>query len=214
MADWSYGDAYLDYPIEHGTAVFEDGSRLKAHDIFDPLPTWMAAEMVFTDAPWNQGNMTSFYTKAGMENPHRYDAFYARLFECIAEMRPSVCYLEIGKQHLADFVVEMRKIYPQVTFFNSTYYHREKNLCYVVRGGKKATRLRLDGMDEEDIISKVTQEEAVGSVADFCMGRGLVAQAAYNCGKQFYGTELNHKRLSVALKRLSDAGAKYRVEDA
>lgn len=213
--EWNYGNAYLQHPIEKGTAVFENGSRLKTHDIFNHLPEWMNnAEMIFTDAPWNKGNLTSFYTKADMMNLHDYDEFYRRMFDCVRQIKPSVCYLEIGKQYLADFIVEMRKIYRNVTFYNSTYYHRKDCICYVVRGAnKKPIGIQLDGVDEEDIISKIIEAEPVESVADLCMGRGLVALAAQKFGKTFYGTELNHKRLSVALQRLSEVNAKYRIEE-
>ena len=48
--------------------------------------------------------MTSFYTKAGLPRPQEdYAAFYSRLFECVEEIMPKVCYLEIGKDYLADF---------------------------------------------------------------------------------------------------------------
>ena len=130
-----------------------------------------------------------------------FDEFYHRLFECIAEINPRVCYLEIGKEYLGEYMIELKKLYKHVTLYNSTYYHRKDSLCYVVQGSQKRKNWHYDGMDEEDIISAVAENED-GCFGDLCMGTGLVAQAAARNGKSFVGTELNPKRLAVCLERL------------
>lgn len=213
--DWNYGDAYKRHPIETGIAVFQDGSKLKCHDIFNPLPEFMLqADLVFVDSPWNKGNLRSFYTKAETEPPETdYAIFYKRLFSCIKEIGSKTAYCEIGKEYLADFIIEMRKLYKNVTFYNSTYYHSSKNICYIVRGSQKKKILRLDGMDEEDIIQWVCSNENYECIADLCMGRGLVAVNAAKNKKSFVGTELNPKRLAVALERLHNLGYDYNKED-
>lgn len=214
---FDYGGAWERHPIETGTAVFPDGSRLKVHDIMYPLPTWIYdADVLFTDSPWTTGNLRSFYTKAEIAPEYLLDfkTFYARLFECIAEIRPRMCWLEIGKDFLADYIMQTRRLYKYVTFFNSTYYHHPDNHCYVVLGSDKSPRgIHLDGMDEEDIISWVAANTGNDCMGDLCMGQGLVALAAYKNGRKFVGTELNHKRLSVTLERLSGQGAQYTKED-
>lgn len=214
--EYNYEDAYKEYPIENGIAVFDDGSMLMTRSIMDPLPAFMKkADMIFTDSPWNQGNLRSFYTKAEIAPDYGYDflRFGDRLFDCIWEIDPKVCYLEIGKENLDVWLIQMKKIFKHVTFFNSTYYHDPQKLCYIVRGARKVYRGRkYDGMDEEDIISAVCSEEEYEVAGDLCTGRGLVPCAAFAAGKKFVGTELNHKRLSVCLKRLSGLGASYRVE--
>ena len=70
MNKWDYGGAFERHPIQTGTAVF------------DPPPDFMLrADCLFVDPPWTQGNMTSFYTKAGLPRPQEdYAAFYSRLF--------------------------------------------------------------------------------------------------------------------------------------
>lgn len=214
MKEWNYGDAYKRHSIESGVAVFENDSRLKCHDIFNPLPDFMRdADLLFTDSPWNKSNLRSFYTKAEIPPPETdYSAFYKRLFECISKISPQTAYCEIGKEYLADFIIEMRKLYKNVTFYNSTYYHSKKNLCYIVRGSQKKCKLPLDGIDEENIIEWVCANENYQCIGDLCMGRGLVAVNAYKNGKQFVGVELNHKRLSVALERLSNLGNSYTIK--
>lgn len=215
MPEWNYGDAYLRHPIgPNQVAVWPDGSMVKVHNIFDPLPPFMLeADLIFVDPPWNLGNLNTFYTKAGRQDHQAsFETFYKRLFACIAEISPKVCYVEVGKEYLAEFIQEMKRIYPVVTFFNSTYYHKKDHLCYVARGAAKRKKLPLDGMDEEDIIAWVCANEDYSCVGDLCIGRGLAGVHAHQNGKRFVGTELNHKRLSVLLERLSVDG--YTLKEA
>jgi DNA modification methylase len=215
MSRWDYGGAYLRHPItENQVAVFDDGSKLKVHNIFDPLPEFMKeADLIFVDPPWNLGNLNTFYTKAGRTDyQNSFEVFYKRLFECIGEIRPTVCYVEVGKEYLADFIFEMRKLFKYVTFYNSTYYHRKQSICYVIRGSAKRKKLPLDYMDEEDIIAWVCEHEDYECIGDLCMGQGLVGIHAHKNGKRFVGTELNPKRLSVLLEKLSKNGCTYQLK--
>jgi hypothetical protein len=208
--EYNYGDAYKRYPLGSEPYVFGDGSTVKVHDIFDPLPEFMQkADIVFTDPPWNLTNLNTFYTKAERSGRiENFELFYVRLFGCVAEIRPSICYIEVGKQYLADFVIAMRRLYKHVTFYNSGYYHKRDNRCYVVRGGVTAKKPALDDIDEEDIIKWVCANEEYECIGDLCIGRGLVGFYAHAAGKRFVGTELNHKRLSVLLERIDKGGIK------
>lgn len=215
MPKWNYGDAYLRHPISEGqVAVFGDGSKLKVHNIFEPLPDFMLeADLIFVDPPWNLGNLNSFYTKADRSDYQKsFETFYRRLFECIAEIAPKTCYVEVGKEYLSEFIQEMKRLYRHVTFYNSSYYHKKENICYVIRGSAKRQKLPLDYMDEEDIIEWICKHEDYNCIGDLCMGRGLVGLHAHKNGKRFVGTELNHKRLAVLLERLDKAGHKYCLE--
>ena len=206
MSNFEYGEVYKDYPVSESGYSFSDGSFIQVHNIFNSLPEFMKrADLLFIDPPWNLSNINTFYTKAGVpEHLIDFESFYKRLFECIKEIDPVVCYVEIGKEHLADFIIEMRKQYKYVTFYNSTYYHRKDSLCYVVRSSRKFKKPKLDGIDEEDIIKWVCANEDYECIGDLCMGRGLVGLNAHINGKPFAGTELNHKRLSVLIKRIHD----------
>jgi hypothetical protein len=213
---WNYGDAYLRHPIGEGQiAVFDNGSMVKVHNIFDPLPDFMReADLIFVDPPWNLGNLNTFYTKADRTDYQTdFKRFYKRLFECIATIGPKTCYVEVGKEYLAEFILEMKRLYPSVTFYNSTYYHKKDNLCYVIRGASKRKKLSLDGMDEEEIIAWICENEEYACIGDLCMGRGLVGINAHKAGKRFVGTELNHKRLSVLLENLAKSGNGYKLRE-
>lgn len=212
---WEYGGSYKTYPIDEGQkAEFDNGTTIMVHDIFNPLPEHMKqADCLFIDPPWNIGNIRSFYTKADkILDIDEFQVFYTRLFECVKEINPRVCYIEVGKQYLPDFIIQMRKQFKYVTFYNSSYYHRKDNMCYVIRGSNKARAPKLDYMDEEDIIDWVCREEQYGCIGDLCMGRGLVALYAYKYGRKAVGTELNKKRVSVMLEEMVKLGAQYRLE--
>jgi hypothetical protein len=212
-AKWNYGDAYLRHPIRPGeTVIFNDGSAVKVHDIFDPLPEFMKqADVVFVDPPWNLGNLNTFYTKAGRDDyKQNFSQFYKRLFACIGEISPHVSYVEVGKEYLADFISEMRLLYPMVTFYNSSYYHKKENICYIVKGSKKRRKMILDYMDEEDAINHICEHEDYSCIGDLCIGRGLVGTGAIKNKKQFVGTELNYKRVAVMLERISKMGISYK----
>ena len=199
---FEYGGAYKTYPVEDYT--FPDGSRLAVHSLLDGTPEWMQdANLLFADPPWNEGNLRAFYTKNGQDLPVTYTAFLDALVSTIRDISPRVAYVEIGKQHLADVIMGMRVLYPKVTFYNSTYYRNPENICYVVRGSMDGRRApKLDGLDEEDIIKWVCENEDYDCIADPCIGQGLVALYASRAGKKFVGTDINAKRLAVARKRV------------
>lgn len=216
---YNYGDAYKVYPVNPGEeVVFENGSRLAVHDINQPMPDWFKeADCIISDPPWNSANLRSFYTKAEIQTDGKMDfhEFLDSVFEVVRETDPSICWIEIGKEHLADCIGKMKSVFKHVTFVNATYYHSEEHLCYLVRGGKKRMKkpsIKLDGMDEEDLIYWIAQNENCDCIGDMCMGLGLVAMAARKAGKKFVGTELNHKRLSQTIKRVAETGLKYSID--
>ncbi len=205
MSKWNYGDAYKRYPIPEAGWHFDDGSIVKVHDIFDQLPEFMyKADLLFVDPPWNLGNLNTFYTKAERTDYHDdFERFYKRLFGCIGEIDPATCYVEVGKQYLAEFILEMKSIFPYVTFYNSMYYRKKENMCYIICGSKKRKRKQpLDYVDEEEIIKWICENEDYSVIGDLCMGRGLVGWYAHRAGKSFVGTELNEKRLAVLVERI------------
>lgn len=210
---WEYGCAYQRHPVEGQQVTFADGSIVQPHNLFDPLPEFMRqADLIFVDPPWNVGNINSFYTKAGRDDyQESFLPFLDRLFFRIADIGPRFCYVEIGKEFLADVVIKMRALFRTVTFYNATYFHKRDNLCYVVRGAKTRKKLSLDGLDEENIIEWICANEDYSCIADLCMGRGLVGLNAHANGKRFVGTELNHKRLAVLVEKLYKKGLNYEV---
>lgn len=202
---WEYGGSYLNYPIKPAVPYIIDKNIIMASDLIDELPDFMKkADILFIDPPWNLRNLNTFYMKARlMPKVECYEEFYEILFKRISEIKAKLCFLEIGKGYLADFIIEMKKLYKYVTFYNSTYYNNSKNLCYIVQGSEKRLNLKLDGMDEEKIIEFICKNLQYECIGDLCMGRGLVGFNSYLNNKNFVGIELNHKRLSVLLENIS-----------
>jgi len=206
---WLYGDSWERFPIEPGDVWgLPDGSLVAVHNLFEPLPAWMRADLVFVDPPWNLGNLNSFYTKAGRRDYLRdFGQFADVLFQRISEIGPQVAYIEIGNQAVADWRRRLEVLFPCVQHWPVTYYRRHPT--NLLRGSQRGpTREDYTGMDESACIKHLAQVERYTCIADPCMGRGLVGEAAFLAGRRFVGTELNKRRLACLLDRLAARGAR------
>jgi hypothetical protein len=207
---WNYGNSWEKYPIEGTWKESKTGSIVAVNDLFTGLPGFMLeADMVYCDPPWNTGNLTSFYTKAGLANTKEYENFLKALITHIKSVGPKVCYLEIGRENKDKVFNELSGLYDHVQIWPVTYYR--KNPSYLIRGGRSSTATDYTGMDEEYTPLKAMESEDFNCVADFCMGRGLTGIAAYKLGEKFVGTELNKRRLAVLIDRTTKLGAEWSV---
>lgn len=209
MSKWEYGGIYRQYDMT-GEIVLPNDSRVTVCDWTETLPEFMReADTLFVDPPWNVGNMQTFYTKAEKEHrPFDFAAFSAKLFARIDQIAPKFLFLEMGKEYLGWYLEECRKRFKYVTFYNSTYYGKRENKCYVIHTTNDSKRRRykeLEDMDEADIIAWLCANHDYNCIGDLCMGRGLVGKHAYLAGKRFVGTELNPKRLAVLVDYISKA---------
>lgn len=200
MTRWEYGGAYLRHEMG-GEIELPNRSVVKACDLTADLPAFMKeADTLFLDPPWSNGNLKSFYTKAGFRTAIQFGEFTKHLFSRVDEIGPCTLFVEIGKAALANYLNLTEARYRYVTFYNSTYYHKRGNKCYVIHGTNDRERRRypeLEDLDEEAIIEWVCRNHPYQCIGDLCMGRGLVGRYAYSNGKRFVGTELNPKRLAV-----------------
>lgn len=210
---WNYGDSWEKYPIEPGQVWTEikTGSQFAVHDITMPIPAFLCnADMVYCDPPWNMGNVNSFYTKNGTSpSIKEFSDFYNHLFSSVSQIKPQVCYLEIGKKHLSDFTEKMSDIFPVVQTWPVTYYR--KNGSYLIRGGEKMTVFDFSYRDDMDTPALAIHHENLDCVADLCTGRGLTAISAFKLGKRFVGTELNKRRLAVAIDKITALGGQFEI---
>lgn len=210
---WAYGDAWERHPIVAGVPWVdaESGSRVAVADLRDGVPDFMLdAEIIYTDSPWNAGNVNSFITKAGglVERVRDFADFYTALFREIGRINPRVCYLEIGKQYLDVWRAEMVKQFPVVEVWPIFYYR--KHGAFLVRGGDDLAPAQYTGMDDEFVPRVAVEAEGPGVVGDLCTGRGGTLIAAHLFGRPFVGTELNPRRLAVAIERAAHLGVDYR----
>jgi DNA modification methylase len=209
---WKYGDSWERFPIELGQTWCDEttGSKVTVCDLRNGIPDYMLkADMIYCDPPWNQANVNCFYTKAGITDNYvdRFDQFYDALFHCIGRIAPKCCYLEIGRQNKTVFIEELAKLFPVVQQWPITYYR--KNLCYLLRGGHKRQHYDFAGIDDIKTPQLAVEVEPTQTVADLCTGQGLTPVAAFNNDKRFVGTELNKRRLAVAIDRVNKLGGKY-----
>ncbi len=208
---YRYGNSWEKYPILNGEIWRErqTNSAVSVYDITTGIPHWMKlAEMIYCDPPWNLGNLNTFYTKAGRDDyKDRFSDFYNSLFLCIADVSASACYLEIGKQNLPVFKTALKSIYPVVQVWPIFYYR--KNPCFLLRGGHTLQSFDFTSLDDAKIPEQAILAESATVVADFCTGQGLTAVAAYRHKKTFLGTELNARRLAVAIDRVNKLGGQY-----
>lgn len=205
--EYRYGDGWEHFPIEPGEVWgLPDGSCVAVHDIFNPLPAFMfKADFLFVDPPWNQGNLTAFYTKAERTDYREFDAFTEVLFRHIVEIAPEICYIEIGNQFVNDWSLRLSNLYPYMQRWSVVYYR--KYLTNIIRGSRGGI---LDhdygGMDEAQVIAESARLEEYTVMGDLCMGQGLVGLAAFAAGKPFVGTELNKRRLANLLRKVARQG--------
>jgi hypothetical protein len=201
MSNWEYGGTYKDFDMT-GPIELEGGSIVQVCDWMKSMPEFMKrADTLFIDPPWNMGNVRTFYTKADLERPEGFDflGLTAKLFERIDEISPHFLFIEMGKEFLDVYLSECKKRFKYVTFYNSTYYGKSENKCYVIHACNVHKRRRykeLEDMDERDIINWICRNHEYDCIGDLCMGMGLVGQNAFDAGKSFVGTELNPKRLA------------------
>jgi hypothetical protein len=212
MTDWKYGDSWEKYPIIVGETWIEErmNSCVAVWDLFDGLPEFMlSADLVYTDSPWNTGNLRGFYTKAGQRTAKTFREFTETLFGHLVNIAAPTCYLEIGKQNVDAFTKRLADVYPCVQSWPVTYYR--KNPSWLVRGGIRKAAVDFSGMDDMNTPGVAMENEAFSVVADLCMGRGLTAITAFSMSKRFVGTELNARRLAVAIEKVAKMGGTWRI---
>ena len=199
--NWEYGGLYKRHNMS-GVIALPNASCVQVCDWTESMPVWMReADTLFIDPPWNLGNVNTFYTKADREHV-KFDflAFSQKLLTRVDEIAPRFLFLEMGKEYLGWYLEECKRRFKYVTFYNSTYYHKRENKCYVIHATNEHKHRRykeLEDLDEQRIIEWLCIHHDYQCIGDLCMGRGLVGKNAYLNGKRFVGTELNPKRLAV-----------------
>lgn len=164
--------------------------------------------LLYSDPPWSTGNAKSFRTKAGLAHD---GVTLGRLWDCILErslplLGDSDLIVEIGSAHRLEIAALLARHGRAVTDAWEIVYYR-KHRCWLLRSRKVA---RVDATSPAGLDDEVTPGWAILSstsegefVCDPCMGRGLTVVAADKLGRRFVGSELNPRRLAVAIDRLA-----------
>ena len=189
-----------------GGIVSIGGGLLKVHNIFDELPEFMLdADCIFCDPPCSRANINTFYTKADRDDyQESFEPFTKRFFECIKAVSPKQVFIEVFKSNRERFADELKGIFRTVNEYDSFYYNNRKNRCWILHAHNQGGEIRheIGGIDEEKAIAYICENVKFDCIGDFCMGQGLVAKYAARFGRRFVGTELNGKRLAVAVERV------------
>lgn len=200
MNKWEYKGFYKKYNMR-GIIDLPNNSKIKVCDLILEMPDFMKeADIIFCDPPCNQGNLTSFYTKANQQNLNEYKDFYNALFKRIDEINPRLLFLEVFKNNIDLFLKECEKRYLYVNYYNSMYYNNKKNKCWIIQAtNEKIYYPELENLDEEKTIKWICKNINFTCIGDLCMGKGLVGKYAYLNNKKFVGIELNKKRLALLI---------------
>ena len=208
---WKYGKDWENFPIREGeTWCASDGSRVTCLDwIRSPRPSWLSADMIYTDPPWNIGLLKSFFTKTEVtlkeDDDHDFDVFTDTLFFHIKSISPRVAFVEIGKQYVGEYEARVKQLFPIVDVYGITYHKTEP--CYLLRGSYYVSPRRYEGLDDgRTPYFACEAEQAIKAVVDLCTGRGLTAKAAHKNDMRFFGSELNERRLAHVLTFWSKQG--------
>lgn len=205
-AKWEYGGAYRHHDMT-GDIHLPTDSIVKVCDITQELPEFMKqADTLFVDPPCSQGNLRTFHTKAGQDLLYKFDDFEDALFQRIDEIQPDTLFLEVFKSNRERFMDRVRQRYIHVHEYNSCYYNKPGNQCWIIQASKSPFMpYPIEGMDEEKIIAYICEHHPYDVIGDLCMGRGLVGRYAFKNGKKFVGTELNKKRLAVLVDHIKSS---------
>lgn len=210
-----YDGSIDEYPIKEGE-IYEltNGSKIQIADITRGIPSFLRqADCVFIDPAGSKGVLKSYYTKAEKECPiQTFGEFVEHISRCVTEISPTRLFVECFMRNREQLESMVRNLYPHVKVYNATYYHRPENKAWIIQGSYNPEEYEFEGMDEWDIVFKLCKEVPFTSIADFFMGQGLVAEAAFAAGKQFFGSDMNRNRLAVAINRVAKKGGVWSVK--
>lgn len=214
--DWRYGDAGDRWPVEYGD-VWRAGPHIlacldiettEARKFYDSVSN---VSLVYADPPWSTGNAKTFRTKAGLAHGN---VTLQRLWGAICErVLPALgtgdLVVEIGSTHRDDIAVLLGSYGRQVTETWPIVYFKQTR-CWLHRSRFTS---RVDTSSPAGLDDELTPRWAIDNgtrltelVCDPCLGRGLTVMAADSAGRRFIGSELNPRRLAVAIDRLAKRG--------
>jgi hypothetical protein len=198
---WDYGAEGAAYPVQPGEQWRIGDHLFICGSLFDVQPP-KVPYLVYADPPWNQGNLTSFHTKAGLPRPaHSWLDVYRRIIE-LAQGAP--CFIEGGQKQAQD-VADICLGEPAYRSWPITYYGKHPAVLHYCGSPYLPPGLDLAGLDDDDtpkmVLASYPPWEA--DVLDPCAGRGVTSRAAQAAGWPSVNIELHPRRISAALARLA-----------
>lgn len=169
----------------------------------DPVGELLAgekADIVYSDPPWGQGNVTYWRTQNGERQTTDWAPFLKRFCALAsAHLKPDGhLFVEMGLRWVDDLAATMallgraerarwRCVYGSPKLPNALWYSGPGEPVDVSgMGGFAMTKKALAAVAFPNAL-----------VLDPCCGKGMTARAALRLGMRFYGNELNPARLAV-----------------
>lgn len=198
MNKWNYGNEAIEIPVQTGETWMVGDDKFVCGDI-NHLDIDFDYDVIYCDPPWTQALHSGFYTKAGLKGQ---GGVIHQTIGRIAELSKRAklgMFLEGSIKDTAVLDAAKAIIGEPRHTWQTTYYSKLPAVLYYF--GESNLAKDFSGMDDEH-----TPAEALGlfngvRVFDPCTGRGLTSRSAYQTGNKFVGTELNPRRLAIAIKR-------------
>jgi hypothetical protein len=197
---WEYGAEGAAYPVQPGEQ-WQVGDHLFICGSLFEVGLPQKPYLVYADPPWNQGNLSSFHTKAGLPRPaHTWLDVYRRIIELAAG---APCFIEGGRAQ-AEQVADICLGEPCYAAWPITYYRKHPAVLHYC-GPNLDPMMDLAGLDDDDTPKMVFASYPAGEadVLDPCSGRGVTSRAAQAAGWPSVNIELHPRRISAALARLT-----------
>ena len=215
--DYLYGDSWEKFPIKDNEVWKAGPNIMVCADLMDLDASNLKhvfgrdqIDMLYSDPPWNQGNISTFITKAKLEKKIDYWAFIDHLTKTAKAFRPRFSYLEGGLKQRAQLVEAINKnLSAPPHIYQIRYYNRHKCLLYRASTPDSPSP-NLTGLDDTKTPFAAMEFDQPKSALDLCMGRGGTARAAHQLGIPCFGVELNKRRLANLLDFYAQNGLEPR----
>jgi len=170
-----------------------------------------SVDVVYSDPPWGQGNLTYWGTHAKLEQSKSWGGFMEAFCGIVTKAAPAgVIFVEMGMRWVDELAETMRRFGRAEACRWTVYYGKPLRPNALWYSGHTLP----EGFDPTRYNAKALPEYCVKAVArpgglvlDPCCGKGYTARAAVASGMRFRGIELNAKRLSVTCDWLRKHGA-------
>ncbi len=182
--------------------------RMVVADINDsPGPgTFVRPVVVYSDPPWSPGNEKWWRRHAKLQPPESYDRFVDSWCRWVAACSPTDVFVEqsINPKHRGILLKAVARcpawglelIEQWEVLYGSAKAARPNVLLHF---GDVKLKTDPAGLRGEPMTRRVFEGLEPCVVADPCSGKGMTSRMAHHFGFDFFGTELNPKRMEKAV---------------
>lgn len=186
--------------MSHSTSYRVQVGDIQNGSPIDLLMRGEKADIVYSDPPWGQGNLTYWRTHNGERERVSWVDFIGTFCAAVvAHAKPGAhVFVEMGER----WVDEMAAIFEALGLPESQRwrcFYSNPKLPNVLWYSGPGTTANPSGMSGVAMTAHVLRSVAtVGAlVLDPCCGKGMTGRTAMRLGMRFAGNELNPKRLAV-----------------